>query len=271
MKDDTVDLVLMGERLEVSAWQSALSATPEDARRPAGLGLETGPGGAVAISATKLPTPFMNRIIGLGLDGPVDREWLADRLARYAAAGQPYSVSLCEELAGDLGPWLVERGLTPRTRLAKMARRTDDLPPLPDGPAIRDVGVEEAGIFADTACRGFGLPESLEGMFAPLPALDAWRNMLTWVEGAPAGTGSIHLGKDAAWIGNGSVLPDYRRRGLHRHSMLHRMHRAADLGVTWILTETNRPGPGETGPSFRNMQALGFRIVCERPNFLSTA
>ena len=268
---DTADLIAMAERLEVSVWQSALVASSDADRAPAGLACEQGPGGALAISASNMPSPFLNRIIGLGLTGPVDREWLAERLDCYAAAGQPYSVSLCEEQAGDLGDWLIERGLTPKTRLAKMARRTDDLPPLPDGPEIRDVGVEDADIFADVACRGFEMPKMMVGLFAPLPGLDGWRNLLTWVEGEPVGTGSIHLGQNVAWIGNGSVLPEHRRQGLHRHSMLHRMHRAADLGASWIMTETNRPEAGKIGPSFRNMQALGFDVVYERPNYISTA
>ena len=45
-----------------------------------------------------------------------------------------------------------------------------------------------------------------------------------------------------------------------------RIRASLDAGATLISTETGIPHQGEAGPSFKNIQRAGFRIVYERPN-----
>jgi GNAT superfamily N-acetyltransferase len=269
MKHETIDKIALVETAEVEAWRSVWTAAPEAARHALGLSCDAGPDGALALRATRFGWWFFNRVLGLGLDGIPDRGWLAAQFDRYGAAGQPFGVSLCEARAPDLAPWLTTRGLRPTTTLAKMMRGSGALPPQKGDLRFREVGIEDAGLFASVTQRGFGMPPTLDGLFAALTGARGWRCYLAFAAGEPVATGAVHLQGGTAWIGFGSVLPEHRHRGVHGQMLLHRMHRAADLGCRWLVTETNLPDPGEVGASFRNMRRLGFETVCERRNFLS--
>lgn len=269
MKQETVDRVLLGERSEIGAWRSVWTATPGKAREALGLSHAAGPDGALALHADRFGWWFFNRVLGLGLDGPPDLDWLAVQCERYRSAAQPFGVSIRDAQVAGLAPWLGAQQLNHSSTLAKMIRTVDRLP-VPTGDLrIRQVGVEEADLFAETAGRGYGMPASLHGMFAALPAADGWRCYLGFAAGEPVATGALHLQNGTAWIGFGSVVPEHRHRGVHGRMLLHRMHRAADLGCRWLVTETNRPEPDEVGASFRNMQQLGFEMAYTRPNFVS--
>jgi GNAT superfamily N-acetyltransferase len=259
-----------GERAEIAAWASVWDAAPPESRAALKLSSERA-GGSVVLRAAGFPRWFMNRIIGLGVDTPADMEWLAGQIERFRAAGTPFGVCLCREAEPEgLADWLTGRGLENGSALAKMIRRTNDLPSQDLSVNIREVGVEDARLFGEVGVRGYGLPEALTAVFGALPGTEGWRTYLAFEAGEPVGTGAIFVRGDVAWLGFGAVMPDHRRKGIHGALMLHRMHAAADLGCRWLVTETDLPQGDEAAPSFHNMQRLGFELAYDRPNYLST-
>ncbi len=270
MNSTDTSLIKRGERAEIDAWESVWNAATPAVAKTLGLSKERA-GGVLALQASRVPWWFFNRVIGLGINEPADLSWLENRLDRYADAGMPYGVSLCDGAhPANIASRLEAKGLRKSTALAKMMRSTADLPGAGIENAIREVGVEDARLFAEVATRGYGVPASMTGLFECLPGRPGWRFYLSYDAGEPAGTGGVFVEDDVAWIGFGSTVPERRGKGLHRAMMLHRMHVAADLGCRWLVTETDRPSGGEPAPSFHNMVGLGFEQVYDRPNYTIT-
>ncbi|WP_420963913.1 hypothetical protein [Brucella sp. IR073] len=258
-----------GEQAEMAAWESVWDAAPAAVRQKLGLSKER-VGNVLVLRAANCPVAFFNRILGLGLDEPADRSWLEEQLETYAAAGVPYGVGLCREARpAEISGWLEAGGLRKKASLAKMMRSTDQLPSEDLRTVIREVGIEEANLFAKTAAAGFGVPDSLAELFEALPGREGWRFYLSFDAGEAVGTGALFVRGDVAWIGFGSTIPSHRHRHLHGAMMAHRMHVAADLGCRWLITETDLPHDGEPAPSFHNMQRLGFELAYERANFVA--
>ncbi len=262
-------MINRGERAEIAAWESVWDAAPEPLREKLGLSKERA-GSVLVLRASSFPWWFANRILGLGIEEPADRSWVEAQLDRYAAAGAPCGVSLCREAQpAEIVDWLEARGLNKTTSLAKMVRSTDNLPNADAEATIREVGLEDAGLFAGTAARGYGLPDSMAELFAAVPGREGWRFYLSYDGGEPVGTGGIFVRGDVAWVGFGSTIPSHRGRHLHGAMMAHRMHAAADLGCRWLVTETDLPEGDEPAPSFHNMRRLGFELAYDRPNYVN--
>ncbi|WP_353474553.1 GNAT family N-acetyltransferase [Salipiger sp. H15] len=263
--------IARGDRMEAAAWESVWAAASPEFRAAQGLSSER-LGGAVALRAGGVPWWFMNRIVGLGLGSPADLDWLAAQIERYRAAGTPFGISVSPEARpAGLADWLLARGLRRSGEMAKMERSTKALPDPAEGVVIREVGVEEAGLFGATGARCYGLPDNLSGFFEALPGTEGWRLYMAWDAGEPVATGALFQRGDVAWLGFGAVDRSRRGKGLHGALMLHRMHAAAATGCRLLVTETGMPAEGEAAPSFHNMRRLGFELVCARPDYLETS
>ena len=257
------------ERAEIAAWASVWNAVSAETRTNLKLSTEQA-GGSIVLRAAGAPMWFMNRILGVGLDAPADLEWLTRQIERFRSAGTPFAVCLCREAQPEgLGEWLAAHGLKNGSAMAKMLRGTGDLPGESRSSVnIREVGVEDAGLFGELGIRAYGLPDHLAAFFGALPGTEGWRSYIAYDAGEPVATGAVFMQGDVAWIGFGAVLPDHRGKGIHAAVMLHRMHAAADLGCRWLVTETGLPRGEEPAPSLHNMKRLGFAMAYDRPNYL---
>ncbi|MDS9468970.1 GNAT family N-acetyltransferase [Paracoccus sp. MBLB3053] len=265
-------LIPIGERAEISAWESVWSLAPKNTREQLGLSWARSGDGAIALHASGFGWWFFNRVLGIGLTGVGDTLWLDGELDRFEAAGQPYGVSFCSELVPrGFADHLAGRGLRHQNTLAKMIRRSDDLPLRGPDRDIREIGPEDMALFVQTLRQGFGVPATLDDLFATLPGEKGWHCYLGYDKGRPVATGALYHAADTAWLGFGSVVPDSRRSGMHRAMMLFRMQAAAEMGCRWLVTETNRPEGDEPAPSYRNMESLGFTPAYFRPNHIRAA
>lgn len=260
--------IIQGERMEMTVWSAAYRAAPPDVAHE--LGLSTSSLGQAAVfRAHRAPSWFLNRVLGVGVFEPVLLDALDVELERYRDAGVPHGVCLAPEARpAELASWLAERDLHHTTTLARMFRDLERIPA--DGGDVEVVAVDpsRARLFGETVAVGFGFGVSLAGWFENLCALDGWHAYLALIDGTAVGTGVLCVDGDLGWLGFGSTLGDYRRRGVHRSMLSRRMRDAAELGCQRLQTETNLGQGDEPTPSLDNIRRCGFQMAYERRNFV---
>lgn len=89
--------------------------------------------------------------------------------------------------------------------------------------------------------------------------------VLAWVDGEPAGTGSLIIEDGVGWLSGDATLPRFRRRGIQQEVQRRRLHLARDAGCELAVTEAV---PG--GASQRNMERLGFKLAYTHVEFAKT-
>ena len=248
---------------------------------------ETGaPGGVASLAAggglalfTTPGSPF-NKVLGVGLEGPVADEDL-DRLERfYRERRSPAQIELCPLAHVSVPDRLCRRGYVVQGFENLLARLLpDEGPDPPDG--ARGVRVSVATPAQDelwirTVAEGFGAAEAHVGggvehetftteQVAAMMAQfcrPAVRRYLAWADGRPAGGGASWLRGGVQGIAATATLPAFRRRGVQMaiaRAAVHDARGSADLVVATTA-------PGST--SQRTFERLGFRVLYTRAIFV---
>jgi GNAT superfamily N-acetyltransferase len=99
------------------------------------------------------------------------------------------------------------------------------------------------------------------------PGPPEWRRYLARVDGEPAGEALLTLFGDVAYLAEASTVPAYRRRGIQRALIAHRLEAAREAGATTVFGAV-RYGDA----SWSNMRAMGLReefltLRLKRPAF----
>ena len=130
---------------------------------------------------------------------------------------------------------------------------------LPSGVTIERVTAANLDPFVYTTAEGFEWP----AQWRDAAMADMRRNFqpekhhfLARFQGQPAGVGSIGIREGVASLTGGSVIPNFRRNGIHLALINHRLTIAYTLGCTLILG-----GAVFGSGSFRNQQRAGLRIA----------
>lgn len=262
MKDATPEeLALEAERLD----HRTLLAYVRAQRRawPAGgAALRIEPAGIAAVDGAGRDT----RLVAHGPAGDALDALLAWHAQARAATADPSRHPRCRLVlpprpTPELVDALAARGFAYRSHALVLARPLDAPLPAPD-PAldVREAGPEQRAIAARTIARGY-----LDG--APPGPLDL-RAAETWFDlpgaahliarrgGRPIGGGAVVIDGTCALLGQMSVLPEHRGRGVQRALVAHRLRHARSLGATRAFA-TSAP----SGASLRNLRRAGFAIM----------
>jgi GNAT superfamily N-acetyltransferase len=216
----------------------------------------------------RLDSIMFNRIMALGVLEPVRAETLDEGLAAFEAAGIR---NWCVQVApgtGSLGAMLTERGWSPRPRLwAKFAYPDGGPESFPTALDIREIGQADALAFGAVVAEAFGLPRETAGWIAALVGQPRWKVYAAFDGPVLVAGGALFIDGRTSWLGFGATKPEYRGRGGQGALLATRIKAAREAGCDLITTETGVPLPGELGPSYKNIQRVGFRVAYERPNF----
>jgi GNAT superfamily N-acetyltransferase len=220
----------------------------------------------------------VNMGAGLGMQGPVQIGDLERLEAFYHERGAGAALSLCPFADHSLitglgkGEWQVSefenlfvlelsgafdsKGI----RAAKRAVESD---------LEMDVRVcmpEERSIWARVAALGFSPGDIRERGHEEYGLIMAEREeailVLAWVDGEPAGTGSLVIDDGVGWLSGDATLGRFRRRGVQQQIQRHRLQLAGEAGCELAVTEAV-PGSG----SQRNMERLGFHLAYTHVEF----
>lgn len=121
--------------------------------------------------------------------------------------------------------------------------------------------------FVGVVAAGFGFPPQLRSWLETLPGRTRWSTYVAYDGPTPIGAGASFIDGKAAWLGFGATLPAARRRGAQGALLARRVADALDAGATTICTETGAPDAQGPGPSWRNIERVGFELAYIRPNW----
>lgn len=256
------------EKIERDAWEDLSRVAPPPFA--AGIGLETAHlGSALFYMAAKIPQFQFNFLAGAGLSGD-DGACIGEAVKRYRSAGQskfivqippgPDAVKLTA-LARAAG--LVETPLA----WAKFYREMLNPPHVDTSLTIREVGTDEAQVFAETAVAGFGMPAPMAMWLRGLVGRPHWHAYVSFDGATPAGAGALYVDGDFAWLGIGATRPEMRKKGGQSALLARRLADAAKYGAKHAATETGVPQEGQPAPSYKNILGAGFSVAYVRPNF----
>lgn len=273
MSDITLAHALDAERSERQAFGDLLQAAATTTAAPQVGSFCDGADGLV-VDVPTLPLTVFNRVMGLGLAAGPDTARLAGLFARLGRELSPHFA--IQPSPGALGDawrdWLRAQGYAPcRPSFVQMARCLVQAPQPPGNPApglrVIAAGVEDAQRFAATALAGFGMPAWSKPWLRSLPGRRGWHCFIAEADGTAVAVGALYVRAGLGWLGMGTTLAAYRRRGAQRSLMAARLARATELGCRLATTETGAPQPGQPHPSYSNMVGCGFQQVALRTSW----
>jgi MOSC domain-containing protein YiiM/GNAT superfamily N-acetyltransferase len=253
--DDAAVRHLLASRLDRAERSSSLSLWT--AARDADVPLDIADDGELAVcAAPALPGPIFN--LGLGfanLPNLVGRA--IEHFRRHTTVGWVWA---------DAPPWPGAVASGTAVYAGGAAREVDETDRTPDGVTVRQLARDEHGAWADVIVRAADLPG---------PVGDAWRlleprfalaphdhRFVAEVDGRVVGTGGLHTHHQVGWLRAGTVLPEYRGRGIQRALIAARVRRAQELGCELVGASAN-----QGGSSARNVRRAGMVEVAVRHRY----
>jgi GNAT superfamily N-acetyltransferase len=210
---------------------------------------------------------MLNRIVGLGLDGPATQDQLDDAIA--AMAGLRYYVSVSPRAQpAEIGDWLLARGFEPSWGWMQFQRGVEPLA-AETSLTVRQIGPESAAEFAHLVRTVYDLPEAVEQITAALPGQPGWQCWLALAGDEPAGAAALFVHEGAGYLGLAGTAPEHRGRGAQSALLAARIDRARELGCDAVFTETGEQLPDRPSASYRNIVRSGFEELSVLPNWLS--
>lgn len=225
------------------------------------------------------PGSWMNKAVGLGMNGPVAPEAVEALIEFFAAAGIEPRIEVSPYADPTLLDALATHGFVVRRFATTMVYDLTAGPPAGDDlrtpPGIEIVTVDPADealarTVATTGAAGFLAPGQ-----TPAPEdLHVWIQtirtpratcLLTLAEGEPAGAGVVEVSGPYATLFAQSVLPAFRRRGIQRASIARRLAIAASQGAHFATLSSEPAGPTERNAWRAGFHAAFSRAIMARP------
>jgi GNAT superfamily N-acetyltransferase len=258
-------LALRLERAEVL--DALACAEARQLRAPASpVACATIAGGAALFFGAGAP---LTQAVGLGMEREVTAAELDALVAFFHDRGAAAQVRPCPLAHPSLFARLGERGFRLRDFINSLARR------LPAGfDAAIPAGVEvaqtdDSAAWAELATRGFELPAEQQAAvrdvshaLAEIPGCTRWVARVA-ASDAPVGAALLTVREGVAQLFATSTLPSHRGRGVQSALIRARLTHAAAQGA-----ELARSTAVPAGPSQRNLERHGFRVVYTRPTLV---
>jgi GNAT superfamily N-acetyltransferase len=257
-----------------SAESSLIGESAEAAalRDPAGGFFATSLAGGIAAWAGE-GSP-LNKVAGLGFAGAPDERELEAVERAYAERGSPVQVELATAADPATGALLTRRGyvLAGFENVLALALAPGRPARIADRVEIRDSPDSEFDLWLDLIVTGFAFPdlqgvasheefprEVLERAMRDCMAASGFTRSTAFLDGVPAGGGSLRRRAGIAQLCGAATVPAHRRRGIQSSLLESRLAAAAGSGCD-VAVVTTQPG----SKSQQNVQRKGFELVYAR-------
>lgn len=241
-------------------------------RRPHEPGLVQPIAGGIA--AWVGPDSPLDKLAGLGFDGPVDEAELAAIEQAFTERGTPLQVELSCLADPSIGRLLTARGylLVGFENVLGRALAPDE--PYPDGfdGEITVSGIDALPTWLDVVVTGFATPDAqgvasheqfprevLEQVIGDMAEAQGFTRYLATRHGELAGGASVRISEGMAQLSGASTLPAHRRHGVQSALLATRLADAARSGCD-LAVVTTLPG----SKSQQNVQRQGFGLLYTR-------
>ena len=217
-------------------------------------------GGVAAFIGKDIPISYA---VGLGLDGPVTSDDIAQIAEFYRTREMAPRVDVCPQAHASLLGALRERGFQLHwfmNVLVRPLRRDEMIEPLPEGITVRQAEPDEAELWTRTVDEGFAeggpLTEARRQLGLILfhrPKLYAY---FAEIDGEIAGGGALFTHDRLAALSASSTRLKFRNRGVHAALIRARLRKAQELGCDTVDIFAS---PGSV--SERNALRHGLRLA----------
>lgn len=264
------------DRAEARLLEAVVAASRDapTARSPEAPPLALPVGGGLAIYVS--PNSPVNKVIGLGFDGPLDLASLDAVEEAWRARHEPVRVEMSILADATLGPTLAARGYRLHGFENVLGRPIGAPEPAPYAPGVTIERLRDADArtwidiavdaFMDLDGTGSGpddsMPrEDLERVLLEFSAPAALVRYLARLDGRPVGAASLatDVGEGLAMVAGAGTLPAVRGRGIQK-ALLHR--RLADASAAGCDLAVVTTGPGTR--SQENVMKRGFILLYTR-------
>ena len=247
-----VDRLIAAERDSLVDWLSAMAQLPGN---PLKIIVEPF-GTATALVCGRIPAEVFNRVIGLSIESidhiPSILDLYASQGARPTFDLNPYAIPPFWETP-NITPTLVKHGFY-QGAFHQMLYATPrvGLPELPAYLTIREVTSADTAVFAHVYEQVWGDSTAITVLIDQ----PQFRCYLALVDNVPAALGVLHVANGIGAMTNALTIPAYRGRGCQTALLQQRVHDAAQLGCTLLVSQC-RPGSS----SQNNQMRAGFKIA----------
>ncbi len=224
------------------------------------------------------PGSPLNKVLGLGLSGPVTDADL-DRIERfYRDRGSPAQIELCPLAYSDLPARLCARGFVVQGFESQLGRLLGSVEEDRSGVRVTRATPDQDDRWRRVVAEGFGAAEAHVGggpeheTFTTEQVVEimaqflhpAIRRYLAWLDEQVAGGGSSWTLDGVLGIAGTSTLTPFRRRGVQTAIATQAMRDA--MGDADFATATTAPG----STSQRTFERLGFQLLYTRTILVKT-
>lgn len=246
------------------------------ARRPQQETLVLPIAGGVATFAG--PGSPLDKLAGLGFDGPVPPAELAAIERAFTRHGTPLQVELSCLAEPSIARMLTARGYALVGFENVLGRALTPHEPYPTGPELRPATVitrseaHELPVWLEAVVAGFAAPdtegvaaheefprEALEQAIGDMAGADGFHRYLARRGDEVAGGASLRMSEGVAQLCGAATLPAHRRRGVQTALLGTRLAEAARAGCD-LAVVTTLPG----SKSQHNVQRRGFELLYTR-------
>jgi hypothetical protein len=226
-----------------------------------------------SIWVTMIPAldhPLFNRIMGLGVGQPATETLIDEAIDVLRKAG-------CKNYLVQVSPfaqpaqcteWLASRGFKPGRNWAKVYRGNEPAPTIPTDLRVENIEKELADAYADVVLPVFEMPAALRPLVKGNVGQTGWHHYLAFDGKKPVAAAAMFVNGETAWLGFGSTLKKYRKRGGQGAMFARRIQDGLALGCKWFVTETGEDTPKDPNPSYHNMLRSGFKLAYLRRNYV---
>ena len=213
--------------------------------------------GATCMRAPHAPeSPMLNRVVGLGVDGPVDEVMLDQALA--AMGDTSFYVAVSPSADPSLDGLLEARGLEPGWGWMLFERGPSPAPSVETALRIVEVRAGTCDAWAGVVATAYDLPVDTLPSLAAMPETTGWHAFLALDGDEPAAAAAVWIDGEAAYFGMAGTLPEHRGKGGQSALFAVRIERAVAAHCTTLVTETGELRDGSPSSSYRNIRRYGF-------------
>ncbi len=208
------------------------------------------------------PRRYINRAVGIGATAVSAGD--ADVLeAFYRSRNAVPMIEVCSSASRSLIELLAARCYHPAWFRNVYAREPAQTLAVADDSVvtIRQVDDQIFGMWLDVLAAGNGLSSTadraISDEFATARyAMAEGTNFVAFVDGQPAGCGSLEITGGVGWVGGAATVEEFRGRGVQAALLDHRLRCAAEHGCDLIAASAL-----PTGVSARNLLRGGFSLA----------
>ncbi len=258
------------EYIELQALQGLYAAAKGSLRSELGIRcLETKD--TFALQAKRLPRSaiVINRVIGLGLNSEPGQDEFNALINFYEDnAIERYFVHLHPDAKpAVLTQWLKERALIEARAWQKFELSKSDFSESNTALTVRLVNEQERADAAQIICDAFDLGDLSVPWLTELSLQEHWHVFVAIIDDTVAGTGSVYIQNNLAWLDFGATAPEFRCKGCQSALLNARLAYAFSQGCDKALTCTGVDVEGDPQHSYKNILKAGFKPTYVRRNF----